>query len=42
MVTPVFTAVEEYPAVGPQPTIAGDGVKHFFEDVLQKTKNKYD
>ena len=38
MVAPVFAAVEEYPAAGPQPTIAGDGVKHFFEGILQKIK----
>ena len=42
MVAPVFTVVEEYPTADPQPTIAGDGVKHFFEGILQKTKNKYD
>jgi len=37
MIAPVFAAVEEYPATTPQPTIAGDGVKHFFEGVLMRT-----
>jgi len=37
MVAPVFAAIEEYPATVPQPTIAGDGVKHFFEGVLMRT-----
>ena len=37
VVAPVFAAVEEYPAAAPQPTIAGDGVKHFFEGVLMRT-----
>ncbi len=37
MIAPVFAAVEEYPATASQPTIAGDGVKHFFEGVLMRT-----
>ena len=37
MVAPVFAAVEESPAAVPQPTIAGNGVKHFFEGVLMRT-----
>jgi hypothetical protein len=36
-IAPVFAAVEEYPATAPQPTITGDGVKHFFEGVLMRT-----
>lgn len=37
MIAPVFAAVEEYPTTAPQPTIAGDGVKRFFEGVLMRT-----
>jgi hypothetical protein len=37
MVAPVFAAVEDHPVAAPQPTITGEGVKHFFEGVLMRT-----
>ena len=36
MAAPVFAAVDD-PATAPQPKLAGDGVKHFFEGVLIRT-----
>jgi len=36
MVAPVFTAVEEYSAAAPQPTIAGDSMKQFFGAILMR------
>jgi len=37
MVAPASAAVKEYPVGVPQPTIAGDGMEHFFEGVLMRT-----
>jgi len=37
MITPVIAAVEEHPAASPQSTVPGDGLKHFFEGVLNRT-----
>lgn len=36
MIAPAYAVVEDDPAAAPQPAIAGDGMKYFFEGVLMR------